>query len=41
MSLLDRLLPDPDFVTRDPEALTRELVAHYESLTGKTLYPIA
>ncbi|ADJ61730.1 phage tail protein [Herbaspirillum seropedicae] len=39
MSLLDRLLPEPDFVTRDPEALTRELVAHYEQLTGKTLYP--
>lgn len=39
MSLLDRPLPDPSFVSRDAEAITRETVALYESLTGKTLYP--
>lgn len=39
MSLLDRLLPEPDFVVRDPEAVTQELVAQYELLTDKTLYP--
>ena len=39
MSLLDRQLPEPEFVTRDAEAITREAVALYESLTGKTLYP--
>ena len=39
MSLLDRLLPEPDFVVRDPDAVTRQMVAQYEGLTGKTLYP--
>lgn len=39
MSLLDRLLPEPDFVVRDPDAVTRQMVAQYEELTGKTLYP--
>lgn len=39
MSLLDRQLPEPEFVTRDAEAITREAIALYESLTGKTLYP--
>lgn len=39
MSLLDRQLPDPDFITRDAEVITRETVALYEQLTGKTLYP--
>jgi len=39
MSLLDRLLPEPDFVVRDPEAVTRQMVSQYEELTGKTLYP--
>lgn len=39
MSLLDRLLPGPDFVVRDPDAVTRQMVAQYEALTGKTLYP--
>lgn len=32
-------LPRPDFVSRDAEAITAELVAQYESLTGRTLYP--
>jgi phage-related baseplate assembly protein len=32
-------LPEPDFIERDPEAITAELVAKYESMTGKTLYP--
>lgn len=39
MSLLDRLLPEPDFVVRDPAAVTSQLVSQYEELTGKTLYP--
>lgn len=39
MSLLDRLLPEPDFVVRDPETVTRQMVGQYEELTGKTLYP--
>lgn len=38
-SLLDRLLPEPDFVVRDPEAVTQALVRQYEELTGLTLYP--
>ncbi len=38
-SLLDRLLPEPSFVLRDPEAVTRELVRMYEDATGLTLYP--
>lgn len=32
-------LPEPDFIARDPQAITSEIVAQYESLTGKTLYP--
>lgn len=32
-------LPDPNFIDRDPQAITAELVAKYESMTGKTLYP--
>jgi phage-related baseplate assembly protein len=39
MSLLDRLLPEPEFVVRDPDAVTRQMVSQYEELTGKTLYP--
>lgn len=38
-SLLDRLLPEPSFVVRDPEAVTRDLVRMYEDATGLTLYP--
>lgn len=32
-------LPEPDFITRDPQVITQEIIAHYELLTGKTLYP--
>lgn len=32
-------LPDPNFIDRDPDAITAELVAKYEAATGKTLYP--
>ena len=39
MSLLDRILPAPSFVVRDPDAVTRQMVNQYESLTGRTLYP--
>lgn len=39
MSLLDRQLPTPVFVECDPEKITRELIARYEELTGKVLYP--
>lgn len=39
MSLLDRQLPVPQFVECDPEKITRELIARYEEMTGKVLYP--
>jgi phage-related baseplate assembly protein len=39
MSLLDSLLPEPDFVERDPDAVTQAMVGQYEALTGKTLFP--
>lgn len=29
----------PNFVDDDPQAITAELIAHYEAMTGKTLYP--
>ncbi len=32
-------LPEPNFIDRDPQAITAQLVAKYESMTGKTLYP--
>lgn len=32
-------LPEPSFIERDPQAITAEIVAQYEQLTGKTLYP--
>ncbi|WP_043618012.1 baseplate J/gp47 family protein [Chromobacterium violaceum] len=32
-------LPEPDFVARDPAAITAELIAQYEQMSGKTLYP--
>lgn len=32
-------LAEPDFITRDPQVITQEIIAHYELLTGKTLYP--
>ncbi|MHA6912988.1 baseplate assembly protein [Ralstonia pseudosolanacearum] len=32
-------LPEPNFIDRDPQAITTEIVAQYEQRTGKTLYP--
>ncbi len=32
-------LPEPNFIDRDPDAITSEIVARYELLSGKTLYP--
>ncbi|KVO25417.1 baseplate protein [Burkholderia ubonensis] len=32
-------LAEPNFIDRDPEAITAEIVADYEARTGKTLYP--
>ena len=32
-------LPEPSFIDRDPAAITAEMVAQYEALTKKTLYP--
>lgn len=32
-------LPEPNFIDRDPDAITAEIVAQYELLSGKTLYP--
>jgi phage-related baseplate assembly protein len=32
-------LPEPDFIARDPAAITAEIVAQYQELSGKTLYP--
>lgn len=32
-------LPEPNFIDRDSQAITAELIAQYEALTGKTLYP--
>lgn len=32
-------LLEPSFIERDPQVITNELIAQYEFLTGKTLYP--
>ena len=32
-------LPEPNFIDRDPQAITAEMVASYEAMTGKTLQP--
>jgi phage-related baseplate assembly protein len=32
-------LPEPDFIARDPQVITAEIVGEYERLSGKTLYP--
>lgn len=32
-------LPEPNFIARDPQAITAEIIADYELLSGKTLYP--
>jgi phage-related baseplate assembly protein len=39
MTLLDRSLAEPNFIDRDAEAITRDMVRMYEELTGFTLYP--
>ena len=39
MNILNRTLPDPSFIERDPAKVVREMVAQYEALTGKKLYP--
>lgn len=38
-SILDETLPEPSFIDRDPNQVTTDIVALYESLTGKTLFP--
>jgi len=38
-SLLDRQLPEPDFIDRDPAQVTADMVTQYESDTQKTLFP--
>lgn len=32
-------LADPQFVERDPQAIVEELIAQYETVAGRTLYP--
>lgn len=32
-------LPDPDFIARDPQQVTADLIAGWEAMTGKVLYP--
>lgn len=32
-------LPEPNFIDRDPDVITADLVAKYEAMSGKTLYP--
>lgn len=32
-------LPEPDFISRDPQQVEAELIAGWEAMTGKTLYP--
>lgn len=39
MSILDNTLPHPDFITRAPDTVVRDLIAQFETLTGRTLYP--
>jgi len=40
MSLLPLTgLADPEFVERDPQAVVQEMVAQFETVTGRTLYP--
>lgn len=37
MSLAD--LPEPSFIDRDPVAITAAMIATYEEMAGRTLYP--
>lgn len=40
MSLLPLTgLADPEFVDRDPQKIVEEMIAQYETVTGRTLYP--
>ena len=40
MSLLPLTgLADPQFVERDPQKIVEEMIAQYETVTGRTLYP--
>lgn len=39
MSLLERKLPEPNFVDRDVSAIVADVVAGFEKETGRTLYP--
>lgn len=39
MSLLERQLPEPNFVDRDVSAIVADVVADFEKETGRTLYP--
>lgn len=32
-------LPTPEFISRDPEQITQEMIAQYEAATGRTLQP--
>ena len=32
-------LTEPDFIERDADTITAEMIAKYEADTGKTLYP--
>lgn len=32
-------LPEPNFINRDAQAITNELIAKYEAMSGKVLYP--
>lgn len=38
-SILDTSLPEPSFIDRNPDQVTADMVAMYEQLTGKTLFP--
>ncbi|NOT66671.1 MAG: phage tail protein [Methylotenera sp.] len=39
MTILDRNLPEPSFIDRDPDAVVLELITQFQSLTGRALYP--
>jgi phage-related baseplate assembly protein len=37
--VMETSLPEPNFIERDPRAITAEIIAEFERLTGRTLYP--
>jgi phage-related baseplate assembly protein len=37
--VMETSLPEPDFIERDPRAITAEIIAEFERLTGRVLYP--